>query len=121
MKTKIAAAKSPVPSSASEPRPSPGSPPKSSTPTRRTATAEEISARARRLWEKNGSPEGRDLEFWFEAERQLGAGAGRQTKQEDAFADREVIFNEDGDPNSPVNREIQGKAEPPDRRSQTAL
>ena len=35
---------------------------------------EEISRRAHRIWEENGSPQGRDLEFWLKAEREvLGA------------------------------------------------
>jgi hypothetical protein len=32
---------------------------------------EQISARARELWEKAGSPADRDLEFWLAAEAQL--------------------------------------------------
>jgi hypothetical protein len=32
---------------------------------------EEISARARELWQKNGSPAGRDNEFWLAAEHEL--------------------------------------------------
>ena len=32
---------------------------------------EEITARARELWQKSGSPEGRDLEFWLAAEAEL--------------------------------------------------
>ena len=31
-----------------------------------------IRARAHRLWQRAGCPEGRDLEFWTEAERQVG-------------------------------------------------
>jgi len=35
---------------------------------------EEISRRARQIWEENGSPHGRDDEFWLKAEREvLGA------------------------------------------------
>ena len=30
-------------------------------------TSEEIRTRARELWEQNGRPEGRDLEFWLQA------------------------------------------------------
>ena len=30
-----------------------------------------IMERAQQLWEKAGYPEGRDLEFWLEAERQI--------------------------------------------------
>lgn len=35
---------------------------------------ENISRRAHQIWEENGSPHGRDLEFWLKAEREvLGA------------------------------------------------
>lgn len=36
-----------------------------------TASQEDISQRARELWESYGRPEGRDTEIWLEAERQL--------------------------------------------------
>jgi len=32
---------------------------------------EGVRARARELWEINGRPAGRDLEFWLQAEREL--------------------------------------------------
>jgi hypothetical protein len=32
---------------------------------------EDIRARAYRLWEEAGNPEGRDEEFWYQAEREL--------------------------------------------------
>jgi hypothetical protein len=32
---------------------------------------EEIKARAWELWDKNGRPEGRDLEFWLQAETEI--------------------------------------------------
>ena len=32
---------------------------------------EEIKARARELWEQNGRPTGRDLEFWLQAEAEI--------------------------------------------------
>jgi hypothetical protein len=32
---------------------------------------EEITARARELWEQNGRPSGRDLEFWLQAEGEI--------------------------------------------------
>jgi hypothetical protein len=35
---------------------------------------EEIRARARQLWEDNGRPAGRDLEFWLQAEREIQDG-----------------------------------------------
>lgn len=34
-------------------------------------THEEIQARAHRLWEQAGKPEGREQEFWQQAEREL--------------------------------------------------
>ncbi|MCC8947425.1 DUF2934 domain-containing protein [Bradyrhizobium sp. Arg62] len=32
---------------------------------------QEVRARAHELWEQNGRPSGRDLEFWLQAEREL--------------------------------------------------
>ena len=32
---------------------------------------EEVKARARELWEQNGCPAGRDLEFWLQAEAEI--------------------------------------------------
>jgi Protein of unknown function (DUF2934) len=34
-------------------------------------TKQEISMRARDIWEQNGSPAGRDLEFWLQAECEI--------------------------------------------------
>ena len=34
-------------------------------------TREEIRKRAQELWEQNGRPEGRDLEFWLQAESEI--------------------------------------------------
>jgi hypothetical protein len=34
-------------------------------------TKEEIRTRARELWEQSGRPEGRDLEFWLQAESEI--------------------------------------------------
>jgi len=44
---------------------------------------EEISARARQLWQQANSPEGRDLEFWLAAEQDLQKDRRevRETKQ----------------------------------------
>ena len=36
-------------------------------------TKQEISVRARELWEQNGCPTGRDLEFWLQAESEIRA------------------------------------------------
>ena len=32
---------------------------------------QEITVRAREIWERNGCPSGRDLEFWLQAESEL--------------------------------------------------
>jgi cell division septum initiation protein DivIVA len=34
-------------------------------------TKQEISARAREIWEQNGRPADRDLEFWLQAESEI--------------------------------------------------
>ena len=38
---------------------------------------EQISLRARELWEEAGRPEGRDIEFWHRAERELQGASER--------------------------------------------
>ena len=38
-------------------------------------THEEISHRAREIWQQSGSPDGRDTDIWLAAERQLMAGS----------------------------------------------
>jgi hypothetical protein len=40
-------------------------------PPRAPVTHEAIAARAHALWEQAGRPNGRDLEFWVQAEQQL--------------------------------------------------
>jgi hypothetical protein len=86
-------------------------------------TNQEISLRAHHLWEQRGCPPGCDKDFWFEAERQLGVAGGRQCTEEDAFADRDVFFNEDNQVNSPVERSLQRGSQDLEggRRSVTAL
>lgn len=37
-----------------------------------TDREEQIRSRAHELWEQSGSPEGRETEFWLQAERELG-------------------------------------------------
>jgi|GEM_PF-6133171 len=45
----------------------------------RTPTKEEVSLLASQLWEKQGRPSERDLEFWLQAESQLLAWAESKT------------------------------------------
>ncbi len=46
-------------------------------------TKEQIIHRAYELWEQNDKPEGRDEEFYHQAERELGKGESGQEKSED--------------------------------------
>ena len=39
--------------------------------------AEKIAARAYEIWQANGCPDGRDLDHWFQAERELRGTQGR--------------------------------------------
>jgi hypothetical protein len=39
-------------------------------------STERIAARAYEIWQANGCPEGRDAEYWYQAERELRARAG---------------------------------------------
>lgn len=38
---------------------------------------QEITARARELWEQSGRPSGRDLEFWLQAETEINEKNGQ--------------------------------------------
>jgi Protein of unknown function (DUF2934) len=40
-------------------------------------TNQQISARAREIWEQNGRPADRDLEFWLQAESEIRAREGQ--------------------------------------------
>lgn len=55
--------------------------------TRALPLREEIEHRAYEIWEREGRPEGRDIEHWFAAERQL-LGADEQVTQTPAGAVR---------------------------------
>lgn len=60
----------------------------SSTNTGAQPSREQIAERARKLWMERGSPGGRDLEHWLDAERQLRDEAARRggaRRDDDAF------------------------------------
>lgn len=40
-------------------------------------TKQQISARAREIWEQNGRPADRDLEFWLQAESEISERRGQ--------------------------------------------
>jgi hypothetical protein len=58
----------PTPPSTDNPTAVPAAP---AVPPRAPVTREAIAARAHALWEQAGHPNGRDLEFWVQAEQQL--------------------------------------------------
>ena len=45
-------------------------------------TEEQIRQRAREIWEENHRPDGRDQEFWLQAERELSQRATADEKSE---------------------------------------
>jgi Protein of unknown function (DUF2934) len=45
-------------------------------------TEEQIRQRAQEIWEENHRPTGRDDEFWYQAEIELGQGATSEEKSE---------------------------------------
>ena len=59
---------------------------------------DKVADRARRIWEERGRPEGRDLEHWLEAERQLRVGDAKTNRagnsgeltREDVESDKNV-------------------------------
>jgi hypothetical protein len=49
-------------------------------------THEQIAQRAHTLWEQRGSPEGRNAEFWAQAERELSLGDNHRALTANAYA-----------------------------------
>ncbi len=74
---------------------------------------EKIAERARQLWMERGSPGGRDLEHWLDAERQLRDAAARQGKAGGSGKDlNEAEKRLDGlieNPPSPARRTPKGE------------
>lgn len=48
-------------------------------------TEEQIRVRAHQLWDLAGRPEGREEEFWHEAERELKGGADNSDEKSETF------------------------------------
>lgn len=86
----------------------------------RPLTHEEISARARQIWEQRGRPEGQDQSIWHEAERQLRSSELRST-EEGRFSNPREILDRDGDPNDEIDRRLDEIASPGSSRSATSL
>jgi hypothetical protein len=49
-----------------------------------TPNENDIRSRAFDLWQREGSPEGRDNDFWYQAERELSEEAGLDSSKEAA-------------------------------------
>lgn len=54
-------------------------------PTKEQMTEEQIRIRAHQLWDLAGRPEGREEEFWHEAERELKGGADNSDEKSETF------------------------------------
>ncbi|MGH7996661.1 MAG: DUF2934 domain-containing protein [Opitutaceae bacterium] len=81
---------------------------------------EEIAARARRIWEAQGSPEGRDEENWFQAERELREEELKATEAR-RFADPDRLTDSRGDPADEVDRRLAELTAPAAQRGATSL
>jgi hypothetical protein len=44
-------------------------------------TEDQVRQRAYELWEQQGSPTGREEEFWLQAEREINEGADRKLRE----------------------------------------
>lgn len=76
-------------------------------------TNDQIAALAHAIWLDRGQPEGRDLEHWFEAERQLRGVA--EPLADDNRLDPETA------PAARIDRELERVVSPPGPRSATSL
>lgn len=88
----------------------------------RVPSPDEVSRRAYELWEKDGRPEGRELEHWLRAENELRS---RQTAEDASQAGAEYINERSiaADSRSPGNgasASRRGPAAPGNARSYTA-
>ena len=86
---------------------------------KRTFTQEEISTRARALWEEKGRPSGVDTEIWLEAEKKLAADSP-SSREEKPFADPKVPTSRDYQPTGAIERRL-NQVKPAAQHSVTAL
>src|SRR4051812_42172650 len=83
-------------------------------------TQEQIAALAHAIWLDRGCPEGRDLDNWFEAERQLRGEIVEPQAADDIPASPDAL-EPDNALSSPVERELDRVAGPAEQRSPTSL
>lgn len=82
----------------------------------RVPTQEEITTRARQIWQERGCPSDRDLEIWVEAERQLSQ-SGRVSSGLPVSGDTE----DDVEDAEKVQDRLETTAAPAPNRSPTSL
>jgi hypothetical protein len=83
-------------------------------------TPEQIAALAHAIWIDRGRPEGRDMEHWLEAERQLRGEAAKPMAAGELSAAPDDV-NVDRPLTSRVDREIDRIVGPHEQRSPTSL
>src|SRR6185369_3126040 len=83
-------------------------------------TREQIEALAQAIWKDRGCPEGRDIDNWLEAERQLRGDIRVPEAADDIPATNDEL-DPDRDMEGPVERELDQVVKSPQRRSPTAL
>lgn len=71
---------------------------------------ERIRARAHALWEREGRPEGREMDHWLEAEAELNSADGRE-------AGEEAAPEAEGKPNIEKPAKVPRKRRSPNRGS----
>jgi hypothetical protein len=64
-----------------------------STSKKYTPSQEAISARARKIWETAGTPDGDDLEHWLRAEKELRNEAGLLEDSDTIALESETVFS----------------------------
>ena len=83
-------------------------------------TREQIEALAHAIWIDRGCPEGRDLDNWLEAERQL-RGELHVPEAADDIPAADDELDPDRAVEGPLERELDEVVNPPSQRSPTSL
>ena len=81
---------------------------------------EQIAALAHAIWIDRGRPEGKDLDHWLEAERQL-RGEVREPLAADELSANDRALDPTRSLETPVDRELDRMVAPPEHRSSTSL
>lgn len=93
---------------------------KTSSAPRTAPSPEQIGALAHAIWIDRGSPEGKDIDHWLEAERQL-SGNVRDSLSADDLPASNLALDPDRVLETDMDRELDQIVAPPKRRSITSL